>query len=203
MSIQHSFPKNLINYDKNNYRKYKQVHVNEKIFNNPQFKLTSYSTPKQAQSTKTLLKTNNPNDNATYNSSNPKSGLNVKRNLNSNDYLNRLNINNDLTNNSNHHYDVDYHNHNQPLSPSPSKIKEQEIRFSKFEAVLNSGCCPIHFNHENSQHKLNEDNSQRTERYSQTFVNNLNLNNERVLDLSGYLIFVTTSHQGDEIKVYG
>jgi hypothetical protein len=209
MNIQHSFPNNLINYDKNNYRKYKQVHVNEKIFNNSPFKLNIYTKPTQTHASAT----NNPIDiNATCNSTiNPSSVL-CKRNQNSNDFLNRSKQNDvysNLSNHANRHYDVDYHNQKllQPPPPPlqlPLQLKEQEKRINKFETILNNaGCCPIHFNHENNQHtKINEQNLHHTDRYSQTLVNNLSLN-ERVLDLSGYLIFVTTSHHGDEIKVYG
>lgn len=194
MNIQHSLVNNLINHDKNNYRKYKQVHVNERIFKNSKFeKLNTFSTPNQIQPWKTILKTNNPNNNASYNSSNLQSGL-VKPNQN----LNRLN------NDANRHYDIDYHKHtqNQIKLENPSSImQDQEKRLAKFDTIINGGCCPIHLNRE-SKLKSNENCS---DRYSQTFVNNLNLNSNRnrVLDLSGYLIFVTTSHQGDEIKVYG
>jgi len=205
MNIQHSFPNNLINYDKNNYRKYKQVHVNEKIFNNSPFKLNISTKPTQTHASAT---NNNPIDNATCNSTiNPSSVL-CKRNQNSNDFLNRSKQNDvysNLSNHANRHYEVDYHNHKPLLPPPPPlqlplQLKEQEKRFNKLETI---SCCPIHFNHENNQHnKINEANLHHTDRYSQTLVDNLNLN-ERVLDLSGYLIFVTTSHHGDEIKVYG
>ena len=234
MNIQSSYPNNLIDYDKHNYRKYKQVVANDnRNFQNKPPEIKQLHSILQQSRSILLDKTSN---------STPKTHThNVKFALVKKNSTNlQSNNDNDYYYSNSHYSSKPYHhsNHNHSttssscscssnsssISSSSSSSSCSKTRLNKEknthvdaknrqQCLLESnnaastGCCPFHYSSlaKKTENVCTNQYRQQNEIMkcaSQALLSNCK-NKAKAIDLSGYLIFVTTSHHGDEVKVYG
>ena len=210
---QSKYPTNLINYEKHNYRKYKQVDVSEKKKPPAADLLQLHSVMHQQSPSRRIMPnaaTSTPNKTTSSSSSNtsPRVKFAQVKKIPQFDYFynsrfvakpnlihhNRLlNTMNKLSLHANDDNDNDmYDDYN---DCQHGGVKPDEI---------SSSCCPIHYGHAKKKSHLDHDEDCPHMHFSPSALTGCAPNREnRVVDLSGYLIFVTTSHHGDEVKVYG